>query len=232
MTGPVDWDGVRERVTALARADGARRVFGAWQTYGSGGHGFRLAAPLPERDVSEAEAQWGVVLPAGYRAFLREVGAGGAGPGYGLSVLGRGAAGWRWSDVGGDMRHERLRFPCPGAEDSVRAQAEHDGREPMASGFVDDDAFDRAHRAWLAEDEALSGRLTSGALCLSHEGCGYCHWLVVTGPDRGGMRIDERPADGAFGPLDGVGFGDWYLDWLEKSEAVARRDRRDRRGQV
>ncbi|MFG1810922.1 SMI1/KNR4 family protein [Streptomyces sp. NPDC049040] len=228
--GVSDWGGVRERVEALAREDRSRRVFGAWDAYGARGHHFRLADPLSEADVSEAEAQWGVSLPEGYRGFLLEVGAGGAGPGYGLSTLGRVATGWLWDDTGGaGTRHDRLRHPCPSAEHSSRRQAEHAGREPDESAFEDEDAYANAYRAWLEEDDALFTWSTSGAVNLSHEGCGYCYWLIVSGPERGRMWHDGRPGDGTFSPLGTpgtpVGFLDWYLDWVEKSEAAARRPR-------
>ncbi|MEU8850644.1 SMI1/KNR4 family protein [Streptomyces sp. NPDC048564] len=185
--GAMIWSGVRERVEALARADKAREAFGAWDKYGGTGHHFRLADPLSEANVAEAEAQWGVSLPADYRAFLLEVGAGGAGPFYGLTTLSRTDAGWLWSDPGGGTVHERLRFPFPDVEESVRAQAEHERKEPV--------------------------------------GCGYFHWLVVSGPQRGQVWLDERPGDGRFSPHGHVGFADWYLDWVEKTEAVVRQGR-------
>ncbi|MFI9170858.1 SMI1/KNR4 family protein [Streptomyces lincolnensis] len=221
--GAMTWNGVRERVETLARADKAQEVFGAWGKYGGTGHHFRLADPLSEAEVSEAEAQWGVSLPADYRAFLLEVGAGGAGPGYGLTTLSRSDAGWVWSDPGGGTVHERLRVPFPGGEESVRAQVEHERKEPVESDFADETAFDVAYRAWLKDDERLSDWFLSGAVCLSHEGCGYFHWLVVSGPQRGQVWIDERAGDGRLSPLGQLGFADWYLDWVEKTEAVVRR---------
>ncbi|WP_128433817.1 SMI1/KNR4 family protein [Streptomyces cyaneus] len=223
--GAMIWGGVRERVETLARADKARETFGAWDRYGGTGHHFRLADPLSEASVVEAEAQWGVSLPAAYRAFLLEVGAGGAGPFYGLTTLSRTDAGWLWSDPGGGTVHERLRFPFPDVEDSVRAQAEHERKEPVEPDFEGEAAFDAAYRGWLGEYEKLSDGFLSGAVCLSHEGCGYFHWLVVSGPQRGQVWLDERPGDGRFSPLGQVGFADWYLDWVAKTEAVVRRGR-------
>ncbi|MGN9760733.1 SMI1/KNR4 family protein [Streptomyces sp. SD31] len=220
--GARSWRGVRGRVEALARADKAREVFGAWGRYRGAGHRFRLADPLSEAEVAEAEAQWGVSLPVDYRAFLLEVGAGGAGPGYGLTVLSRTPAGWLWSDPGGGTVHERLRSPFPGVEESLRVQAEHERKEPVEPDFEDQAAFHEAYRVWLEEDERLFDWFASGAVCLSHEGCGYFHWLVVSGPQRGQVWLDERPGDGRFSPLGEVGFADWYLDWVEKSEAVVR----------
>ncbi|MBX9364993.1 SMI1/KNR4 family protein [Streptomyces sp. WAC04114] len=221
--GAMTWSGVRERVESLARADKAHEAFGAWGRHGGTGHQFQLADPLSEADVAEAEAQWGVSLPADYRAFLLEVGAGGAGPFYGLTTLSRTDAGWLWSDPGGGTVHERLRFPCPDVEESMRAQAEHERKEPVESDFDNEEAFDAAYRAWLEEDEELSDWLLSGAVCLSHEGCGYFDWLVVSGPQRGQVCVDERAGDGRFSPLGRVGFADWYLDWVEKTEALVRR---------
>ncbi|MFI1353212.1 SMI1/KNR4 family protein [Streptomyces sp. NPDC020898] len=223
--GAMNWSGVRERVEALAHADKANQVFGAWDRYGGVGHHFWLADPLSESEVAEAEAQWGVSLPVDYRTFLLEVGAGGAGPGYGLTVLSRSGAGWLWSDVGGDTVHERLRFAFPGGEESVRVQAEHESKEPVESHFEDEAAFREAYRAWLEQDEKLFDWFSSGAVCLSHEGCGCCHWLVVSGSQKGRVWLDDRPGDGGFRPLGEVAFADWYLDWVERSEAVVRRPR-------
>ncbi|MDX3453843.1 SMI1/KNR4 family protein [Streptomyces sp. ME02-8801-2C] len=223
--GALNWSGVRERVEALARADKSRKVFGAWDRYGGVGHHFWLADPLSESEVAEAEAQWGVSLPMAYRAFLLEVGAGAAGPGYGLTVLSRSGAGWLWSDVGGGTVHERLRFAFPGGEESVRVQAEHESAEPVESHFADEAEFRETYRAWLEQDEKLYAWFSSGAVCLSHEGCGCCHWLVVSGPQRGQVWLDDRPGDGRFRPLEEVTFADWYLDWVEKSEAVVRHPR-------
>lgn len=82
-----------------------------------------------------------------------------------------------------------------------------------------------ACRAWLNEYEALFEWSTSGAVNLSHEECGYCYWLIVSGPERGRIWHDERPGDGSFYPLGTpdapVGFRAWYLGWVAKSEAAA-----------
>ncbi|MCX4747486.1 hypothetical protein OG455_18515 [Kitasatospora sp. NBC_01287] len=70
--------------------------------------------------------------------------------------------------------------------------------------------------------------MTAGAIRLSHEGCGYYAWLVVSGPERGSIWLDYRACDIPLKPLsagDGrrVGFGEWYLDWLTLATAQARR---------
>ncbi|WP_133917287.1 SMI1/KNR4 family protein [Streptomyces sp. NBC_00582] len=220
------WSGVRERVEALARVDEARQVFGAWDLAGGRGHHFRFAQPLSEPEISEAEAQWGVSLPAEYRSFLLEVGAGGAGPGYGLSVLRRTDAGWLWSNVDRGLRHDYLGLPFLTGEERWRVLAEHDDRQPLQSGS-DDEAYFAAYSAWMTAGDELFDRVTSGALTLSHGGCGYCYLLVLTGPERGRMWQDDRPGGGEFSPLGEprtpVGFARWYLGWVEGAEIEARR---------
>lgn len=89
---PTTWSGVRERVLALREAPNAAQVFGAR------GHRFELLPPLSEVEVAEAEQEFGVGLPADYRSFLLEVGAGGAGPHYGLYPLQRDERGWAWNE--------------------------------------------------------------------------------------------------------------------------------------
>ncbi|WP_037697047.1 SMI1/KNR4 family protein [Streptomyces scabiei] len=221
------WSGVRERVEALARADEAQQVFGAWDLAGTSGHHFRFADPLSEPEVAEAEARWGVSLPTEYRSFLLEVGAGGAGPGYGLSVLRRTDAGWLWSNVDRYLRHDYLRLPFLTEEERWQVLAKHDDRQPLLSGFDDEEAYFAAYSAWMTAGDELLDRVTCGALRLSHEGCGYCGWLVLTGPESGRMWADDRSGGGEFRPLGEtrtpVGFACWYLHWVAGAEAAARR---------
>src|SRR5690349_20602159 len=54
------------------------------------------ATPLSEAEVVEAEGQFGVTLPAGYREFLIHVDSGGHGPDSGLRRLRSGPSGWGW----------------------------------------------------------------------------------------------------------------------------------------
>ncbi|MFF2101262.1 SMI1/KNR4 family protein [Streptomyces sp. NPDC058202] len=86
-----DWTGVRERVMALGAASGGDKVFGAM------GQGFALDAPLTGPEVADLETCLGVELPEEYRSFLLQVGAGGAGPAYGVFPVRRdGSDGWTW----------------------------------------------------------------------------------------------------------------------------------------
>ncbi|MFD7713208.1 SMI1/KNR4 family protein [Streptomyces sp. NPDC059785] len=79
------WAGVRERVAALSVAPANKEVFGFR------GHGWVLEDPLAEDELAELEAQVGARLPAEYREFLAQVG---AGPAYGLFPVRRVQGRW------------------------------------------------------------------------------------------------------------------------------------------
>jgi len=77
---------LREAVAALAAADPACRRFGAAQ------HRYALAPVLGDDAIAAIERQIGAALPDELAAFARAVGAGGAGPGYGVVPIDRAAA--------------------------------------------------------------------------------------------------------------------------------------------
>ena len=77
---------VREAVAALDAADPARRRFGARH------HRYELAPPLARAALDALDQRLGAALPDELRGFAAEVGAGGAGPGYGIVPVDRAAA--------------------------------------------------------------------------------------------------------------------------------------------
>ncbi|MGW0697968.1 SMI1/KNR4 family protein [Streptomyces sp. NPDC002867] len=216
------WAGVRERVLSLAKAPGADQVFGFH------GHEFRLEDPLAPEELASLEARLGVRLPEDYREFLLRVGAGGAGPAYGVFPVQRGEEGeWEWDGDGGDMASpDRMAEPFP-VDRPEEALAAHESECPEEDDFDEPDAYDAAFEAWDERDPLWSDDLTVGAICLCHLGCALRQWLVVSGPDRGRMW-DDRRADGTdLRPLinaDGspMAFADWYLSWLEQAERQVR----------
>jgi hypothetical protein len=77
---------VREAVRALAAADTGLRRFGASQ------HRYALAPALPADALDALERRLGAPLPDDLRGFAAAVGAGGAGPGYGVVPIESAAA--------------------------------------------------------------------------------------------------------------------------------------------
>ncbi|URM90722.1 SMI1/KNR4 family protein [Streptomyces sp. MRC013] len=212
------WTGVRERVLALAKSPGAEAVFGL-------PHGDRpLEDPLTEAEVADLEEYCGVRLPEEYRDFLLHVGAGGAGPAYGVFPVRRGEDGaWEWEGDGGDMTLARRLaepFPvervAPGVLDALVDE------RPDEEEYDDEDAFEAANDAWEERMGAVlrTDEITVGAICLSTVGCAQRQWLVVSGPERGTMWDDPRCDDADLEPM-GTTFAGWYLNWLEDATRKA-----------
>ncbi|MFJ4848630.1 MULTISPECIES: SMI1/KNR4 family protein [unclassified Streptomyces] len=192
------------------------------------GHGFALDAPMAAAEVADLEAWLGVELPDDYRSFLLHVGAGGAGPAYGVFPVRREDSGcWRWSgDAPEEVEPSELAELFPGGADpaaATRILAE----QPSPEAFDDLADLDAALEVWeerLAEVQ-YDPRFTAGALCLCDEGCGLTVWLVVTGPERGRMWRDPRSDGMDLHPLrdaegSPVDFASWYLGWLTAAEAT------------
>jgi hypothetical protein len=209
------WRGVRKRVLRLGEYPGADKVFGAR------GHGFRLTPVVGESELRSLEADLGTGLPEQYRTFLLCVGGGGAGPDYGLMTPALGDDGWQWRGIG-------LAFPAqpttaefagrPFVAEALQGELDLlEAQEPTQDSYGSEDAFRRAYADWDAHYERLSDAQEAGAVFLSEQGCGYTSLLVMTGPHRGAVWEDLRPADRGIQP-SGHDFATWYHRWLERTE--------------
>lgn len=229
-TTDFDWTGVRDRVLSLRTKRRAKKLFGASGLFG---HGFAVADPLSEAEVVAVETRFGVELPADYRRFLLEVSAGGAGPHYGLALLSRDAEGdWNW-DCGAADAAVPARTAEPFGGEAALAAAHavldaHEALEPRRDDY-DAEGYAAAREQWRVEDDALFDRHfpPPGLIALSHHGCGYLDWLVVAGPERGGMWVDGDGGGTGTGlerllGADGrhLSFSQWYLTWLRAAEAA------------
>ncbi|MEU6275715.1 SMI1/KNR4 family protein [Streptomyces populi] len=219
------WAGVREQIQELAKTPGADTV------HGIKGHGFSLEDPLDERELAELEEQLGVRLPEDYREFLTQVGAGGAGPAYGLFPARRVDGRWRWEGDGAnlaDLTRLSEPFPVQGPDPALvlALQAEC----PEEEDFEEIEDFDQAYEAWDEKWDTLmwNPERTVGAVVLCHLGCAYRQWLIVSGPERGRIwcddRVDERDLEPLLGPdQEPVTFSRWYRDWLAEALRAAGR---------
>lgn len=217
------WSGVRQRVVALGSQLSSGMVFG------SIGHGWVLEEPLTDDGLAELEAQVGVRLPDDYRSFLTIVGAGGAGPAYGLFPVRRVQGRWRWEGDGADLADLSMLarpFPDHGPDpedlDALLAV------RPEEGDFDEIEDFDDAIEAWDERWEALmfAPERTAGAIVISHLGCAQREWLIISGTYRGTVWSDCRADDADLVPLLGQGgkpvtFTHWYINWLQKAELTA-----------
>ncbi|MDR6323474.1 SMI1/KNR4 family protein [Actinoplanes couchii] len=209
----IDWSDIRPRLAALAAHPRSGEVFG------SGGHEWVLEPALTGPELADLEAQFGVELPADYRAFLRQAGRGGAGPAYGLFPVLRKGDSWRWSGDGADLTETaRLAEPFPHTEAFNPAEGFPEPPDEE-EGEDAEDAYWEEHTRMLAEVS------TPGLLYLCHLGCAYREALVVSGPHRGVMWADDMADDGGYRPVpdtDGQPqtFTRWYRTWLDQAEAT------------
>ncbi|MEV7536018.1 SMI1/KNR4 family protein [Streptomyces hydrogenans] len=217
------WNGVRQRVAAL----GARSASG--QVFGSLGHRWVLEAPLTDDSLAELEAQVGVRLPEDYRDFLACVGAGGAGPAYGLFPVRRVQGRWRWEGDGADLADlATLAQPFPDHGPDPELLDALLAERPEEEDFEEIEDFDDAIEAWDERWDAVmfAPERTAGAIVISHLGCAQREWLIVSGTHRGTIWSDCRADDADLVPLldDGgmpVTFARWYTTWLEAAELTA-----------
>ncbi|WP_325049235.1 SMI1/KNR4 family protein [Micromonospora deserti] len=214
------WHGVRDRVSRLQDLQGAGRTFASFA------HGFELAPSLSESEVEDAERAFDTRLPDDYRGFLLHVGAGGAGPAYGVLRLRRAADAWEWA-ADSTHRTDTDRLAEPFAPQHINGSPIDplSLRVPNQYDFEYRDDYEVAHRRW--EETVWHPGRTAGAICLCDEGCLRRYWLVVTGDERGTVWRDYRVDAIDLAPLiDAHGrrltFARWYLGWLNELEEQAK----------
>jgi hypothetical protein len=129
---------------------------------------FDLRPTISEAELSELEAQHGITLPDDYRRFLLEIGNGGPGP-----------------------------YTRMDSIDSVLSYARHSEGDPTAPFphsspwlpryLFGDEASDDG--TWYAEHH------TNGTLLISSYGCTLNVVLILNGPERGNVWIEDLGAD-------------------------------------
>ncbi|WP_327392739.1 SMI1/KNR4 family protein [Streptomyces sp. NBC_01186] len=210
------WTGIRERVLALREAPRGWVVFGSDSPVS--GHNFELRPALTEEQVRAVERRLGTELPEEYRTFLMEVGAGGAGPGYGLFPM---------KPPGPDDPPGTGHCALPFRPELLAESEAHECAEPRRPENPYDDAAIAAYTAWDQRRDELEEAMDEGTLCISDRGCAYYYLLVITGPHRGTVWDDVRAVGEGVVPVELIGstgpvtFAEWYLNWLHHAERRA-----------
>ena len=197
-----------DRLLALREVDVDQVVFGA-APMGDWGHRYALEDPLDESALAGFEAKHGVVLPVEYRAFLRHVANGGAGPFYGLEPLA-----------------ELVMDELPTNAVEVKLDDEVVSRHATGPREVPSVPSSLARpfpleAPWAPSEGPLPVALGQspydGCVRLAEQGCGYFDFLVVNGPRRGEVWSDYTAGEGPIRQA-AASFLDWYEAWLDRAE--------------
>jgi hypothetical protein len=137
-------------------------------------------------------------LPTDYIEFITQIGNGGAGPGNGLFPLDK------WNCALDNHDKDFLKTPFPYVK-------EWNINNPFEVGS-------REYETYLNENYYIDEHVT-GALRISHYGCGIMYMLVVSGLEKGHIWVDDRCSEYGIYPADKapLSFEKWYMDWLDKS---------------
>ncbi len=172
-------------------------------------HRYKMEAPIDEAELAEFESRYGINLPKDYRAFLTELGNGGAGPYYGIYPLAELEEDQVPLEVLNALKKPfRLSGPWNGGRDVP--QPANDRYSPDASYYGDD--------------------IMQGALPIATQGCALDYWMVVTGDNPGEIWLDSRTDGEGIAPVTTaqglrLTFGPWYMLWL--CEAVEKWGQRE-----
>jgi hypothetical protein len=206
----MDCEEILRQLSLLQSREGSLRLFGA------SSHRYDLNPVLSDAEVRKFEEKHQVELPSDYREFLLRCGNGGAGPYYGLFLLGlfdgSGSGLVPWHEGDGFAGVLREPFPHRAAWNLPSEQSE------PPDEFPDESAEERWHRD--LDELYWAPHLTSGAFPICHQGCAYRNLLVVSGPERGHIWLDGRASGEGIAPVEDHGgervtFSAWYGAWLD-----------------
>lgn len=206
---------IRQKIARLAQADPDRKLFGASK------HGYDLKPCLDETQVREIEEKHSFKLPDDYRRFIMEIGNGGPGPYYGLDPL---EESFPALDLTKDPALLSKRFPLREPLYTMQACLGTDNYDEYYRRIETDEAyFDKIRRCINRFNKP---KYSQGVLLICDYGDGISFMLVLNGPERGNMWVDDRVNDGGIfpvapesAPTSRTDFLTWYETWLDLSLA-------------
>src|SRR5262249_49986635 len=144
----------------------------------------------------EFEQRYAITLPPDYRAFLQEIGNGGAGPYYGIPTLGDPALPFQAES---DPTLLAKPFPLTARVAVLSASAEGLSPDEYYARIEDDEEY------WERVQECVGDynapEYHQGTILVGDYGCGIAFLLVVSGDERGHVWIDDLINDGGYFPL-------------------------------
>lgn len=193
---------IKNKLDRLKESDQDHEVFG------SDVHKYNLNPTKTEEELKKFEADNLITLPEEYRAFLLNVGNGGAGPYYGLEPLENG----REVDLD-DMNGNDLIDLSKPFQFTQHWNVEFEE--------MDDDNFEAVEHQKI--ENYYDNKFINGLLRISNFGCGVSMNIVVNGMEKGNIWVDDRANESGLFPdpyfdiKDKITFLDWYELWLDRS---------------
>jgi len=171
-------------------------------------HRFNLEInpPIALEELISIENQYKIKLPAEYRAFISNIANGSFGPGRFLSLqdslMYRGHVKQQ-----NQLKNNFLAIPF------THTTAYNPDEDPY---FLE--LGKRCDQGAISETkyEKAWDYSTAGSMTISVGGCGYCCFLVITGPTRGQIWFDGEVSDQGYIPAN-LSFIDWYEKWLDEN---------------
>lgn len=160
---------------------------------GADRHNFKLNPTLSIEQIKEWEAKYRSKLPLEYRAFIMEIGNGGAGPYFGMLSLEEALDGW------GDMIEDIPSKTC-------LLLKEYQDDKSWAAEIVGED--------WETKYESYLWSPEFGTLAICAYGCGCLFHIVLNGSLTGRIFFMESSIDSPPKLLPMANFLDWYESWL------------------
>jgi len=189
-----------------------------FEIFGSSSHRYNFNPPLEEKRIREFEDYYEIELPKEYRAFIKKIGNGGAGPYYGISNLKKSIAeyyqqdknylkddfphieDWNWSNKLFDIIHIFQRDEARELNDYyhkkylMTSEWEVDKEEweviKLFSGKMDSEIGEFFDEAYWKLYYARE--VDQGSIDICEYGCNLRFKLIISGKERGRIWFDAR----------------------------------------
>ncbi len=196
-----DAEKYRARIAALATLDPTHQIFGAMN------HHWSFQPTLSELEVQRFEGLIGADLPADYRAYLTQLGNGGAGPYYGIGPLAE------WEVEG--LASVTVTATMTTKDGETKSFTSGTGaRPPLSRSSKTSEKFVLTS-PWKVGDAIPEGANPfDGCVHLAQIGCGYEAFLVVKGEAAGTVWEDYTAGDGAIAKV-ADSFGAWLTKFAD-----------------
>ncbi len=194
---------IKQKLSKLKKLDVDFKIFASHL------HKYKLGKCKTEKEIAEFESKYDIKLPTEYRAFLKQVGDGGAGPHYGMEPLKNGPL----DDLEEKSKSELIDPSKP----FLFTKAWNFDWKKIEKEKQSEVEWDQKN------DEYFDTKWSNGLLRICDFGWGTFINLVVNGKEHGKIWTDARINDEGIHPEQyfskqkGITFLDWYEAWLDES---------------